>query len=167
MASPSTPPTTTAQACWTVAPGRAEIRSEALPDLADGEVLVRTLHTGVSRGTEGLVFRGEVPDSEAQRMRAPFQTGEFPGPVKYGYVNVGVVETGPAELLGRTVFCLYPHQSVYQVPADAVLPLPNGVPPAHQRAVGRIAAPGRPHRGGGRRHAGPAGGLAGRAAAGV
>ena len=133
MASPSTPPTTTAQACWTVAPGQAEIRSEAMPALAHGEVRVRTLHTGVSRGTEGLVFRGEVPPSEAQRMRAPFQVGDFPGPVKYGYVNVGVVEAGPAELLGRTVFCLYPHQTVFHVPADAVLPLPAGVPPA--RAV--------------------------------
>jgi NADPH:quinone reductase-like Zn-dependent oxidoreductase len=116
-----------------VAPGRAEIRSEALPALADGEARVRTLHTGVSRGTEGLVFRGEVPASEAQRMRAPFQVGDFPGPVKYGYVNVGVVEAGPAELLGQTVFCLYPHQTLYQVPATAVVPLPAGVPPA--RAV--------------------------------
>lgn len=133
MASPSIPTTTTVQACWTVAPGRAEIRSETLPALADGEVRVRTLHTGVSRGTEGLVFRGEVPASESQRMRAPFQSGDFPGPVKYGYVNVGVVEAGSNDLLGRTVFCLYPHQTVYQVPADAVLPLPDGVPPA--RAV--------------------------------
>ncbi|WP_069046475.1 zinc-dependent alcohol dehydrogenase [Hydrogenophaga sp. RAC07] len=133
MASPPSPPNTPAQACWTVAPGRAEVRNQALPALADGEVRVRTLHTGVSRGTEGLVFRGEVPASEAQRMRAPFQQGDFPGPVKYGYVNVGVVEAGPAELLGRTVFCLYPHQTVFQVPADAVLPLPAGVPPA--RAV--------------------------------
>jgi NADPH:quinone reductase-like Zn-dependent oxidoreductase len=133
MASPSQPPNTPAQACWTLAPGRAEIRSEALPALADGEVRVRTLHTGVSRGTEGLVFRGEVPASEAQRMRAPFQAGDFPGPVKYGYVNVGVVEAGPADLVGRTVFCLYPHQTVYQVPAGSVLPLPAGVPPA--RAV--------------------------------
>lgn len=132
---PSTPSSTTtaAQACWTVAPGQAEIREETLPPLADGEVRVRTLHTGVSRGTEGLVFRGEVPASEAQRMRAPFQVGEFPGPVKYGYVNVGVVEAGPADLPGRTVFCLYPHQTVYQVPAHAVVPLPSGVPPA--RAV--------------------------------
>lgn len=94
---------------------------------------MRTLHTGVSRGTEALVFRGEVPAGEAQRMRAPFQDGEFPGPVKYGYVNVGVVEAGPAELLGRTVFCLYPHQTLYQVPVSAVIPLPDGVPPA--RAV--------------------------------
>ncbi|MES2842762.1 MAG: zinc-binding alcohol dehydrogenase [Pseudomonadota bacterium] len=133
MASPSSPSTTAAQACWTVSPGRAEIRDETLPPMGGDEVRVRTLHTGVSRGTEGLVFRGEVPASEAQRMRAPFQVGEFPGPVKYGYVNVGVVEAGPAGLLGRTVFCLYPHQTVYQVPAHAVVPLPSGVPA--ERAV--------------------------------
>ncbi len=132
MASPSRSPIT-AQACWTVEPGHAEIREESLPPLADGEVRVRTLHTGVSRGTEGLVFRGEVPASEWQRMRAPFQQDDFPGPVKYGYVNVGVVEAGPSDLLGRTVFCLYPHQTVYQVPASAVIPLPAGVPAA--RAV--------------------------------
>ena len=122
-----------AQACWVVSPGLAEIRDETLPPLPDGFARVRTLHTGVSRGTEGLVFRGEVPASEAQRMRAPFQAGDFPGPVKYGYVNVGVVEAGPPELLGREVFCLYPHQTVFQVPASVLSPLPTWVPAA--RAV--------------------------------
>ncbi|MGE0099488.1 MAG: zinc-binding alcohol dehydrogenase [Hydrogenophaga sp.] len=126
-------PSRASQACWVVAPGQAEIRTETLPTLDEGDVRVRTRYTAVSRGTEGLVFRGEVPQSEWQRMRAPFQAGEFPGPVKYGYVNVGVVEAGPASLLGRTVFCLYPHQTRYQVSAQAVLPLPDGVPPA--RAV--------------------------------
>jgi len=115
------------------APGHAELRSEVLPPLAEGEVRVRTLHSAISRGTESLVWRGEVPASEFERMRAPFQVGDFPGPVKYGYVNVGVVEAGPPTLLGRTVFCLYPHQTLFQVPADAVLPLPPGVPAA--RAV--------------------------------
>ena len=138
---PTPPPTTltaatttaTAQACWITGPLRAEIRAETLPPLREGEVRVRALHSGVSRGTETLVFRGEVPASEARRMRAPFQAGEFPAPVKYGYVNVGVVEAGPAHLRGRAVFCLHPHQTLYQVPADAVAPLPEGVPPA--RAV--------------------------------
>ncbi|MBC7995378.1 MAG: dehydrogenase, partial [Rhizobacter sp.] len=122
-----------ARACWLAEPGRAELRDEALPPPAPGEVRVRTLHSGVSRGTEGLVFRGEVPASEHQRMRAPFQRGDFPAPVKYGYVNVGIVEQGPTELLGRTVFCLYPHQTLYNVPAEAVHPLPPSVPAA--RAV--------------------------------
>jgi threonine dehydrogenase-like Zn-dependent dehydrogenase len=66
-------------------------------------------------------------------MRAPFQDGDLPGPVKYGYLSAGVVEAGPAELVGRIVFCLYPHQDRYVVPVDAVTVVPDGVP-AH-RAV--------------------------------
>ena len=87
----------------------------------------------MSRGTEALVFRGGVPESQYAVMRAPFQEGDLPGPVKYGYLNVGVVEAGPAELRGRTVFCLHPHQTAYVVPADAVAVVPDGVPP--RRAV--------------------------------
>ena len=75
-----------------------------------------------------LVFRGGVPASQYAAMRAPFQEGDFPGPVKYGYLNVGVVEHGPPELRGRTVFCLYPHQSAYVVPARSVVVVPDGVP---------------------------------------
>jgi threonine dehydrogenase-like Zn-dependent dehydrogenase len=96
-------------------------------------VRVRALYSGISRGTETLVFRGEVPPSEYARMRAPFQAGEFPAPVKYGYASVGEVEEGPADLVGRRVFCLHPHQTGYVVPATAVHPLPDRVPP--QRAV--------------------------------
>jgi len=121
------------RACWTEAPGRAAIRVGVLDAPADGEVQVRALHSAVSRGTELLVFRGEVPESEFARMRAPFQSGGFPGPVKYGYASVGVVEAGPPALQGRAVFCLYPHQTRYVVPATAVQPLPDGLPPA--RAV--------------------------------
>ena len=96
---------------------------------------MRTVYSGVSRGTEALVFNGEVPRSQYEAMRAPFQEGEFPGPVKYGYANVGEVlpEDAPPDLAGRTVFCLYPHQDLYRVPAAAVARIPAGVPPA--RAV--------------------------------
>lgn len=128
-----TSPATTARACWIEAPGRAALRPVPLAAPGDGDVLVRALHSGVSRGTELLVFAGRVPPSEYQRMRAPFQEGEFPAPVKYGYASVGVVEQGPPELQGRAVFCLHPHQSRYVVPASAVHPLPPGLPPA--RAV--------------------------------
>jgi threonine dehydrogenase-like Zn-dependent dehydrogenase len=71
-------------------------------------------------------------------MRAPFQQGDFPGPVKYGYLNVGVVEQGPPHLLGRTVFCLYPHQTAYVVPVAAVLPVPDDVPPARAVLAGTV-----------------------------
>lgn len=124
-------------AFWTIAPGRGELRRETLPPLAAGEVHVRSVYSAISRGTESLVFRGEVPPSEYRRMRAPFQQGDFPAPVKYGYINVGVVEAGcgaQAEaLVGRRVFCLYPHQQAYIVPATAVVPLPDAVP--SERAV--------------------------------
>jgi threonine dehydrogenase-like Zn-dependent dehydrogenase len=122
-----------ASAFWLASPGKGEIRPERVPAPARDEVLVRTLHTGVSRGTETLVFTGRVPSSQWATMRAPFQEGDFPAPVKYGYLNVGVVEDGVPDLVGQTVFCLYPHQTRYVVPASAVTVVPSGVP-AH-RAV--------------------------------
>lgn len=117
-----------AHAFWIAEPGRGEIRDELLPEPGAGDVVVRTLATAVSRGTEALVFAGGVPASERERMRAPFQAGEFPAPVKYGYCNVGIVEHGPDALVGLTVFCLYPHQTRYVVPAAAVSVVPQDVP---------------------------------------
>ena len=100
---------------------------------------MRTSYTGISRGTETSVFLGRVPISEHERMRAPFQEGDFPGPVKYGYLNVGVVEQGPEVLRGRTVFTLFPHQSAFVVPAHAVIPVPRrrARPPCGARRSGR------------------------------
>jgi threonine dehydrogenase-like Zn-dependent dehydrogenase len=122
-----------ARAFWITAPGQGELRAEPLPSPTADQAVVRTLFTGISRGTETLVFGGGVPPSEHARMRAPFQVGEFPAPVKYGYCNVGIVEQGPSELVGRAVFCLYPHQTRYVVPVAALTPLPGDVPPG--RAV--------------------------------
>ncbi|MGH8220110.1 MAG: zinc-dependent alcohol dehydrogenase [Steroidobacteraceae bacterium] len=115
-------------AFWVAAPGHGELRRESVPAPGGQEASVRALYSGVSRGTEALIFEGCVPGSEYRRMRAPFQEGEFPGPVKYGYANVGRVVDGPDTLAGRTVFCLYPHQQHYVVPADALYVLPESVP---------------------------------------
>jgi 2-desacetyl-2-hydroxyethyl bacteriochlorophyllide A dehydrogenase len=122
-----------ARAFWVLEPGRGQIRPAPLPEPSADDVRVRTLWSGISRGTESLVFRGQVPESEYDTMAAPFQEGRLPGPVKYGYLNVGTVESGPADLTGRTVFCLFPHQTQYIVPATAVVPVPPHVPA--QRAV--------------------------------
>lgn len=127
-----------AAAFWVREPGVGEIRPIPLPDPGPDEVLVRTRHSGISRGTETLVFTGRVPPSQYDRMRAPFQEGGFPGPVKYGYLNVGVVQAGPAQLLGRTVFCLYPHQTAYVVPASAVTLVPDGVPASRAVLAGTV-----------------------------
>ena len=127
-----------AEAFWLRAPGCGEIRPVTLPEPGRDDVKVRTLRSGVSRGTETLVFRGGVPAGQYAAMRAPFQEGDFPGPVKYGYLNVGAVEEGPPELRGRTVFCLYPHQTAYVVPAAAVVVVPEGVPPARAVLAGTV-----------------------------
>ena len=111
------------------APGRGEIRDEPLREPATGEVLIRALYSGISRGTEALVFSGHVPQSEWSRMRAPFQEGAFPAPVKYGYSMVGRVEQGPDAFANQTVFVLHPHQTRFIVPADAVYVLADGVDP--------------------------------------
>ena len=129
-------PRTTRQ-FWIRAPDRGEIVTSPLGLRKPDHVLVRALYSGISRGTESLVFRGEVPPSQHQVMRAPFQEGDFPGPVKYGYSSVGEVLEAPdrtePSLVGRHVFCLHPHQDLYLVPARAVRVLPDGLPP--ERAV--------------------------------
>jgi len=122
-----------ARAFWLREPGVGEIRPARLPEPGPDELVIRTIRSAVSRGTETLVFRGGVPASQYADMRAPFQEGDFPGPVKYGYLNVGVVEHGPTPLRGRTVFCLYPHQTSYVVPARSVVIVPDDVPA--ERAV--------------------------------
>ncbi|MER5467070.1 zinc-binding alcohol dehydrogenase [Streptomyces sp. NPDC002935] len=128
----------TARAFWLASPGHGEIRDIALSAPTEEEVLVRALYSGVSRGTETLVFRGGVPENQHASMRAPFQDGDFPAPVKYGYLSVGRVEEGPGHLLGRTVFCLYPHQTRYVVPASAVTVVPESVPASRAILAGTV-----------------------------
>ena len=119
-------------AFWVTQPGRGEIRTERLLPPVEGEILVRTVHSGISRGTESLVYNGRVPVSQYDQMRCPFQAGTFPGPVKYGYASVGVVEAvGPgvaSDWLAERVFCLHPHQDKYNVAVGDVVRIPAEVP---------------------------------------
>ena len=124
-----------ARAFWLAAPGRGEIRTSPMQAPMPGEVVVRALASGVSRGTESIVFAGRVPLSQYRVMRCPFQEGDFPAPVKYGYASVGVVEAGATALLGCRVFCLYPHQDCYIVPEASVVPVPDAVPD-HRAVLG-------------------------------
>ena len=119
---------TKARALWTIAPGIAELRTETLPARAPDQVLARMLASGISRGTERLVLAGKVPENQWGVMRCPLQAGDFPFPVKYGYSGVAQVAEGPAELRGKRVFCLHPHQDVFLAPAAMCIPIPDAVP---------------------------------------
>ena len=117
----------TALALWTIGPGEVELRPAEPGPPQPGEAQARALVSGISRGTESLVFHGQVPPSERERMRCPLQEGEFPYPVKYGYAMVAAVEAGPPELVGRRVFGLHPHQSLFNAPASLLVPVPDDV----------------------------------------
>ncbi len=122
-----------ARAFWADPPDPGVIRAAPLDAPGNGEVLVQTIYSAISRGTESLVHLGRVPPSQYETMRAPFQDGAFPGPVKYGYANVGRVVSGPDAMARKTVFCLFPHQTAYVVPQAATIVVPDAVPAA--RAV--------------------------------
>ncbi|MDX2202137.1 MAG: zinc-binding alcohol dehydrogenase [Hyphomicrobiaceae bacterium] len=117
-----------ARAIWYAGQGRVELRTGRLGPLAPGLARVRTLYSGISRGTERLVFTGAIAESEWQRMRGPNQEGDFPFPVKYGYCATGIVEEGPAQLLGKTVFCLHPHQEAFDATPGELAVIPAEVP---------------------------------------
>ncbi|MGJ8612525.1 MAG: zinc-dependent alcohol dehydrogenase [Octadecabacter sp.] len=116
-----------AQAFWVVGDRSAEIR-KTVYDAAPDHLHIETLFTGISRGTERLVFNGRVPPSEHSTMRAPFQEGDFTYPLKYGYSAVGQIENGARR--GEPVFALFPHQDRFSLPADAVIAVPDNVPVA-------------------------------------
>jgi len=118
----------TVRAFWVEAAGLGAIRSVQLVRPSTDEVLVRTLYSGISRGTESLVYRGNVPDNQYDVMRCPHQEGTFSFPIKYGYICVGIVESA-GDLQGQPVFCLHPHQTQFVVPRVAVTPLPKGLDP--------------------------------------
>jgi NADPH:quinone reductase-like Zn-dependent oxidoreductase len=116
-----------ALALWTIGPGEVELRPAEPGPPQPGQAHARALVSGISRGTESLVFHGQVPPSERERMRCPLQEGAFPYPVKYGYAMVAVVEAGPPERVGQRVFGLHPHQNLFNAPAGMLAPVPDDV----------------------------------------
>ncbi|MET3811486.1 dehydrogenase [Arthrobacter sp. UYEF3] len=127
-----------ATAYWTVGPEKGELRREELPPPGPGEALVRALYSGISKGTEMVVHNARVPECVAKEMAAPHQAGSFPSPVKFGYLSVGVVEDGPADWLGKTIFCLHPHQDRYVVPVEYLTEVPDNVPARRAVLTGTV-----------------------------
>jgi len=77
--------------------------------------LVKTIYSGISKGTEKLVANGLVHNTQFDIMRCPYQEGNFSFPIKYGYINVGEVIDGPNSFIGKTVFTLSPHQDFFEI----------------------------------------------------
>ena len=119
------------RAVWFSAPRTVELREEQVVAPGPGEVQVRALSSAVSRGTEMLVYRGEVPDELP--LDLPSLAGGFGFPIKYGYASVGRVEAvgeGVVRLVPEDlVFALHPHQSVYTLPAALIVRLPPTLDP--------------------------------------
>jgi len=124
------PPTSsTARALWYVDRGVVALHDEQLaPRTKSTEVLIRTLYSAISRGTERLVYLGAVPETEWQSMRCPMQVGTFPFPVKYGYCAVGIVDEGPTDAVGHVAFCLHPHQDRFVAPLSTIQLIPKKIP---------------------------------------
>ncbi len=116
-----------ARALWIVEENAASLRTECVGAPGAGEVMVAATFGAISRGTEALVAACKVPESEWERMRAPFQEGPFSFPVKYGYGTVGRIVAGDAARVGERVFCLYPHQDRFVVPEEMAVPVPEAV----------------------------------------
>src|SRR5436305_15047082 len=114
-----------ARALIHTAPRCVEIRELPTPRPAAGEVLVRTLSSGISGGTERLVYRGEVPADLALDDTIDAVGGSFSYPFAYGYACVGEVAAS-----GQRVFAFHPHQDVLSAQAGELIPLPAIHPPS-------------------------------------
>lgn len=126
--SSSAVPSIDARALFYTGVMQAETRALTLSPPGEGEALVRTEFTALSRGTERLIASGQVPAGEEQRMRCPLQEGDFPFPVKYGYCATGIVEEGPADWRGSRVFVLHPHQDRFICAVGWLNRVPDFVP---------------------------------------
>jgi 2-desacetyl-2-hydroxyethyl bacteriochlorophyllide A dehydrogenase len=122
---------TKAKALHFTAPRKAEVREIILPPLKEDEVLVETICSAVSAGTEMLVYRGEFP--QASDAHDPISS-DLKYPLAYGYACVGVVrEAGKqvdAAWRGRTVFAFHPHVSSFIAQPSSLIPIPQSLPPA-------------------------------------
>jgi 2-desacetyl-2-hydroxyethyl bacteriochlorophyllide A dehydrogenase len=118
-----------ARALWFVGPRHVEIRPVDV-DARDDDLVVRTLVSGISAGTELLAYRGGIDPTTPLDETIGALGGTFAFPFRYGYACVGTVESSGARVPnGATVFAFQPHQDVFAVaPGDAVVV--DGVEPA-------------------------------------
>jgi hypothetical protein len=115
------------EAFWVVRSREGVLCAEPPLVPSDRHVGIRSLYSGFNVDTERLIFSGAGTIEFGETLNAPFLLGQFPSPVKYGESSVGIIERGPEHLIGRLVFCPFPHQSFYSVPIDSITPIPHTV----------------------------------------
>ncbi|WP_298982402.1 zinc-dependent alcohol dehydrogenase [Caldilinea sp.] len=120
------------------APGKVVVRAEPIPQPQPGELLVQTLVSAISAGTELLFLRGEVPANMEVDSAIPALNGAVRYPLRYGYACVGrVIEAGEEQdrgWLGCTVFAFHPHASHFVASTAQILPVPDDLTP-HRAAL--------------------------------
>jgi 2-desacetyl-2-hydroxyethyl bacteriochlorophyllide A dehydrogenase len=120
---------------WFLRQKEIGFREEELGTPKENEILVETLYSGISHGTEHLIYRGEV--AEGLQLDSSVKTikGHFPFPVKYGYSNVGkVVETGKKVSglqKGDIIFAFNPHETKYVISEKEAVKLSADTSPLH------------------------------------
>lgn len=124
-------PTRERDAVYFIAPRQVAVRREPLPPLAASEALVETVVSGISAGTEMLLYRGEMPPGMAADSAIEALQGELRYPLKYGYAAVGRVAAVGAAVerawLGRLVLAFHPHESHFAARPDQWMALPEGI----------------------------------------
>jgi 2-desacetyl-2-hydroxyethyl bacteriochlorophyllide A dehydrogenase len=125
-------------ALWFTAPRRVEIRPADQPAPQPGSLLVETVCSAISPGTEMMIYRGEIPRGMAADASIPALSGELAYPLQYGYAAVGRVTrgspgdahlTGGAPPVGSLVFAFQPHQSHFHAPPSGLIPIPEDLTP--------------------------------------
>ncbi len=121
------------RALYFTAPRKVAVRRETLARPAFGQVLVQTVLSAISPGTEGLIYRGQAPQDLVRDETIAALAGDFSFPLKYGYAVVGkVVSLGRGvspDWQGRPVFAFHPHESHFLATPDELLPLPPDLAP--------------------------------------
>jgi 2-desacetyl-2-hydroxyethyl bacteriochlorophyllide A dehydrogenase len=115
-------------ALYFTAPYEVSVRQEVLPRPAAGQVLVQTLVSAISAGTELVIYRGQMPADIPKDETIPSLAGDFSFPLKYGYAAIGRVtavgEDVPREWQGKTVFAFNPHESHFLSAPAELMPVP-------------------------------------------
>ncbi len=119
-----------AKTLFFTAPKQVELRETHLSALKEDEVLVETICSAISAGTEMLVYRGQFPHLADAHDNV---SSDLNYPLAYGYACVGIVrETGKhidKSWRDKLVFAFHPHASSFNIGPSSLIPIPDSLKP--------------------------------------